>query len=123
MQDEAHEVGGDDDAVARQAVGDHAADEHEGDEREAVGAQDEAEVGRAAGEVDDEERQRDGDDVVAHDARGLPEPEQAEVPVTQDAQELRQAEHGRSSVTCALLVAGRDSNRRGCARLAFAGRD
>ena len=59
------------------------------DERDRVGGQDEAEVGRLAGQVDDEQRQRDGDDPVAEHAREAGQPEQPEVAVAEDCEEVR----------------------------------
>jgi hypothetical protein len=88
VQHEAHEVGHDGDEVARQPIREDAADEQEGDQRQAVRGQDEAEVGRAARQVDDEQRERDRDDAIADDARRVGEPQQAKVAVAQDAQEL-----------------------------------
>ena len=93
VQREAHEVGRDDDAMARQAVGEDAADEQEADQRQAVGGEDEAEVGRAAGQLDDEQRERDRDDAIADDARRVGEPQQAKVAVAQDAQQVSGGDH------------------------------
>jgi hypothetical protein len=93
VQREAHEVGRHDDPVARQPVGEHAADEQEGHERQAVGGEHGTEIRGAAGEIDDEERERDDDDRVADAARSLPEPQQAKVAVAQDAQEPAQTAH------------------------------
>ena len=94
VQRKAREVGRDDEPVARQAVGDDAADEQEADERQAVGRQHEAEVGRAARQVDDEQRERDADDVVAERARRVGEPQQAKVAVAKDSQQVTQGGHG-----------------------------
>jgi len=46
-------------AVPREAVGDHAAEEEEEDLRHESGRDDEPEVGRGAGDVEDGERERD----------------------------------------------------------------
>ena len=53
------------------------------DERDRVGREDEAEVGRVAGQVDHEQGKGDGDDPVAEHAREPGQPEQPEVAVTQ----------------------------------------
>ena len=47
-----------------------------------MGGEDEAEVGRAAGQVDDEEGQGHGDDPVAEHAGEAGEPEQPEFAVS-----------------------------------------
>ena len=110
MQREAHEVGHDDDEVARHPVGEHAAEQQEADQRHAVGREHDAEVGRAPGQVDDEQRERDRDDAIADDARRVGEPQQAKVAVAQNAQELAQAGHGDVERGMASADVDPDSN-------------
>jgi hypothetical protein len=86
VQRRAHDVGGDHQLRAREAVGPYAADEQEGDERDGLRPEHEADVRRAAGEVGDEQRERDDDEPVADDARRLREPHVPERRVAKDAE-------------------------------------
>ena len=65
VQHEAHEVGGDGDEVARQAVGETPPMSMKPISGTRYDAIDETEVGRAARELDDEQRHRDHDDAIA----------------------------------------------------------
>ena len=94
VQREPREVGHDHEQVARQAVGDDAADKQEADHRQAVRGEDEAKIGRACSQVDHEQGERDPHDVVAQRARRVGEPQQAKVAVAKDAQVFAQGGHG-----------------------------
>ncbi len=65
----------------------------ERDQRQARRGEHEPEVGRAARQFDHEQRQRDDDDAVADHARGLCEPQVAEVAMAQHAQLGGQVAH------------------------------
>ena len=93
VQREAHEIGHDHHAVARQPVGPHAAEQQECDQRQARRREHEPEIGRAARQFDHEQRQRDDHDAVADHARRLRQPEVAEVAMAQHAQLLREVAH------------------------------
>jgi hypothetical protein len=104
MQREAHEIGDDHHAVARQAIGPHAAEQQKRHQRKARGREHQSEIGGAAREIDHEQRQRDDHNAVADHARGLREPQVAEVAVAQDAQLLGEVAH-LPSLTQGLLSA------------------
>jgi hypothetical protein len=87
VQPGAHEVGHDHHAMAREAVGQHAADQQEAHQREGVGREHEPDVaGRA--DLRHVQRERHEHDPVAERAGGLPDEHQAEVTV------IEQRTHG-----------------------------
>ncbi len=92
---EAREVGRDHHGPARQPVRHDAADQQRGHERQRAGREHDADVGCAAAEVDDRERERDVDHPVAEDGHGVRAEQQAEVPLSQDLEAVREARHGR----------------------------
>jgi hypothetical protein len=69
----------------RQAVGPDPADQEERHQRDQLRPEHDADVGGVAGQVRDEQRQRDDHDAVAHHARPLREPEVPEGGVPQDS--------------------------------------
>ncbi len=91
VEDEADQVGRDHQPVPGQPVRPDPADQHEADERNRMGGEDEAEVGRLAGQVDHEQGQRDGDDPVAEHARQPGQPEQSEVAMPEHVEETAHA--------------------------------
>ena len=78
------DVGGDQDRAPRQAVADDAAAEQERDHRQRPRGQDDPDVGGAAAVVEDAERERDGDHLVAEQRRQLGAEEQAVLALVQD---------------------------------------
>jgi hypothetical protein len=96
VQREAHDVGRDHHAMAREPVRPHAADEQEHHERQGLRGEHESEVGGTAGPADHEQGERHQDDVVADHARRLREPQKAEVAVSQHATDLAEAFHAAS---------------------------
>ena len=93
VQREAHEVGRDHHALARQAIRPDAPDEHEGDQWQRGRREHQPQVGRAAGAADHEQRQCDDHDVVAYHAGGLREPQEPEVAVPEQPPDLAEAVH------------------------------
>src|SRR6266545_859961 len=78
------DVGAEHDQLPRQPVGPDAADEDEGDERERMSGEDDAERGGGAVKgLDDRERERDRHEPVPECRGRLPEPEQAKLPLPQ----------------------------------------
>jgi len=82
----ASSTSGDHDLRPPQPVRPHAADQEEAHQRQELGGQHDADVGRVLREVRHEQRERHDHDAVAHRARGLREPEVAEVAMAQDAE-------------------------------------
>ena len=112
LDDGAGDVGRDQDGAPRQAVGPHAADQHEHRLREDAREQDDAERGRRAPEIEHRERQRDREDAVAEDGDALRPEEERELPLAQDAAACarrppRAAGSGRSSPACTQGPGGR----------------
>src|SRR5918994_6952309 len=79
--DEAHQVGGDHQPPALEAVAQHPRDQQRGDHRKRPGEAQQAERRRLVRDVEDEPRDRDQIDAVADQRNGLAEPEQPEVAV------------------------------------------
>ena len=79
----ADQIRGQHHAVARQPVRPHAAEQQAADERDRVRGEDEPDVGRRP-DLGHVQRQRDEHHPVAERARALSEPEQAELPLSQD---------------------------------------
>jgi hypothetical protein len=83
----------------RQAVGPDAADQDERGAADRQRRKDEAELGGAAPDLEDRERERDADHDVS-DRRGrLSEPEQAEGPLGERARALAEGDHVGDVVT------------------------
>ena len=80
--------------VARQPVGPDPADEDEEDLRDEPGGDDEAEVGRRAGQVEDGEGERDRRERAPEERGHSPQEEQAKLPLAERAE--RGAEHRRN---------------------------
>ena len=91
----------------RAPVGDDAADQQAGDQRERLAGEDEPDLRGRAAELEHRERERDVDHAVAEERGGLPDEEQAVVALVEDVEALWEAGHGRLR-----LVAARDSVRR-----------
>ena len=85
LRDARHEVRRDHHEVARQAVGDHAADEEEEDLRQDRERQHEPEIGGGAVEIEDGERECDGRHRRAREGDDAAEEEEPEVPVREAA--------------------------------------
>ena len=85
-----HDVGDDHHAMPRQPVGPDAAQDEERDERDGMGGEHEADVGRRP-DLGHVQRERDEHEPVTDRARALPQPEQAELSLSQDV-------HHRSAI-------------------------
>ena len=82
LRDPGHEVRADHDEVARNPVGDHAADEEEEDLRQDREREHEPELRRGAAELEDRERECDGGHRGAGERDDAAEEEEAEVPLS-----------------------------------------
>jgi hypothetical protein len=75
--------------VARQPVADHAAEQEEGHLWQPARGEDEPEVGRASGEVEDRECERDGRDAGADERDELSGEEEPELAASEWPERLR----------------------------------
>jgi hypothetical protein len=96
---EADEVGDDHQAVPRQPICPHPSEQQEGHERQALRREHESEIGGAPGSRDHEQRECDQHDVVPDDARGLRDPQVAEVAVAEHPPYLAETPHRPASLT------------------------
>jgi hypothetical protein len=114
------EVGRDHDPLARDAVGPHAAEEDQGDQRQGLGGQHHAEIRCRAGPLSDVESQRNDHDLIADGARRLAKEQVSKISVAQNAQVLRH--HAPSSETATAVAAreaaGAGTQMRGMASIA-----
>src|SRR5438093_199567 len=93
-----------DEAPARDPVRDGPAQEEKHDRGDAEDRAPQPDLERAAANCEDLERQRDAVDEVAEDRDGLPEPEQAKVPVTKRLGDARKT-HYRNRVAATSTTA------------------
>ena len=97
----AQDAGGDQHLPPLEAVGDDAADEHEGDDRDRLRHTDHGQGGRRVPQVEDLPGDRDEEEAVADERNGPADPEQRKVALAEWAENAEPVDHaGASASAC-----------------------
>jgi hypothetical protein len=95
----AQDAGGDQHLPPLEAVGDDAADEHEGDDRDRLRHADHGQGGRRVPQVEDLPGDRDEEEAVADERHGPAGPEEREIPLSQRLEDAQPVDHAGASAS------------------------